>query len=402
MSFYVVILPLALYEGYYQFGQYRHEQNQRTSHASTSENDASTTDKVLSSTTNIQYIDRGYYWNYPDHQTFISYNEDGEKIIINTDALGFRNPSVDKKVDILLLGDSFTSAANTKNELTFASQLRKAGWSVYNAGIDGTGTVHQAHILKDVLAHVKPKIVILNFYLGNDFRDNFYCPDIAAVSSVMNMGKKAGDTPTAMDSSITQTPLSITVKAKLHNLMNYSGVLKLMYNTVYLPGKYEGTDMGYYDRGEMMMMAHKTACPNPDVVKALDKTQNAIAFIKKTLEEKNIKFVIVGIPSKAQVMKSVREISNFDSDKKGTEFFSKVKNDLDFDKPDQILKELCVQNHIPYISLLKPFREQQHNKKLFYHFDAHWNYIGQETAVNQVLPYLKKNSLLTTNALQSS
>lgn len=406
--FYMCILPLALYEAYYQFGEYK--RTQALKQVVSSGNPNST---APASTTTLRHVDRGYYWNYPYNERFITFNEDGEEILINTDTLGFRNDGVPKEVDILLLGDSYTSAVNTKSELTFAHHLRQSGWTVYNAGIEGTGTLHQAHILQDVLKEVKPKLVVLNFYLGNDFRDNFYCKDIdAVVKDTCISSTSISHSPSSMPKSLpVPVPLllSISLKTKLNNLVHHSGVLKLMYNLVYLPLKYEGTDMSYYDRGEMMIMAHSqqaASASHPDVVKALDKTQDALAYIKKLLDEQNIPLVVVGIPSKAQVMRSVREISNFDSDKKGAAFFSTVKKELDFDRPDQILKDLCIKNNLTYISLLRPFRLQQSQKQLFYHFDVHWNYSGQEIAANEVIPQLKnifsQSNLINLNHTQTS
>lgn len=367
----VLILPLILYEGYYQTLEYKKRNNKN---------------KNQTSTTTIRHIDRGYYWNYPFHQEFINYNEDGEQILIHTDALGFRNPNVDKEYDILLLGDSYTAAANTREDLSFSSYFKKAGLSLYNAGIEGTGTIHQAHILNDVLAHLTPKVVVLNFYLGNDFRDNFYCVDIEDTQLKPLLSQEE---PNAIQTPH-QTKWSwIQLKATLNNAMHYSGVLKLFYNTVYLPKKYADTDISYYNRGELLVMAYKEDKKNPDVTKAIEKTDRALNYIRARLEQKNIKLLVVGIPSKAQVIRSVREISNFDQDKKANEFFATVKEDLDFDAPDKILEALCKKHHISYISLLKPFR-QQSNKKLYYHFDSHWTFQGQEAAANTILPEVKK------------
>lgn len=379
----IFVLPLGMYEGYYQFIQFKNNY---------------WSGNTKSSSSNIRHVDRGFYWNYPYNEKFIAYNEDGEEVVIQTDALGFRNPEVKDEYDVLLLGDSYTSAANTKYELTFASHLNKAGISIYNAGIEGTGTIHQAHILDDVLEKIKPKLVVLNFYLGNDFRDNFYCPDIQNVQALNNQTKNT-ETQTAKiaDKAIDKTvegkqkslPWLVTLKAKLHPLIDYSGAVKLFYNLVYLPAKYQGTDMSYYDRGELMIMAHNRENSHPDTIKAIQKTEDALIYIKKTLEAKNIPLLVVGIPSKAQVLKSVREISNYDTDKKGAEFFSSVKKDIDFDRPDRILAVLCSEQHIPYVSLLRPFR-QQFEKKLYYHFDSHWTYIGQEVGATTVLPQIKE------------
>lgn len=384
----ILVLPLVLYEGYYQILQYKNRPKQNAEN------------QIQTRSTDIRYVDRGHYWNYPLLEKFIAYNEDGEKIDIESDELGFRNEikdlnqEINQHYDVLLLGDSFTSAANTKAERTYAHQIKKSGLSLYNAGIDGTGTIHQAHILQDVLNKIKPKVVILNFYLGNDFRDNFYCPEISSELSTKPIANESkSPTPKNLSSWI-------QLKTNVNNLMQYSGVLKLFYNAIYLPAKYEGTDMSYYDRGEMMIMAHLSQNPNPDTQKAIEKTDQALSYIKKILEQQNIKVIVVGIPSKAQVMKSVREISNYEQDKKAVEFFNKVKNDLDFDRPDKILADLCMKNGLPYFSLLKSFRKEQ-GKKLYYHFDVHWTYIGQEVAAKEVIPQVRKMLSMNQDAKQA-
>ena len=120
-------------------------------------------------------VQREAYWTNIPNLTASAENEDGEKFDIRIDEHGFRNPpGILATAQIILIGDSFTEARNTPEEQTLASILRGQGYVTYNAGMGGSGTVTQSHILADMLTDCDPELVIIMFYLGNDLRDNYF------------------------------------------------------------------------------------------------------------------------------------------------------------------------------------------------------------------------------------
>lgn len=91
-----------------------------------------------------------------------------------------------KKPSVLLLGDSFTfghSAMPKTN--SFADLLLTKGYVVYNTGISATDVAHYLSVAKKYINKLKPDIVIVNFFIGNDinyykrkvipFQPVFYC-----------------------------------------------------------------------------------------------------------------------------------------------------------------------------------------------------------------------------------
>ena len=70
---------------------------------------------------------------------------------------------------ILLLGDSFTwgHTADPKTK-SFANLLLARNYMVYNTGISGADVVQYGHILNLYHNKIRPDIVILNFFMGND------------------------------------------------------------------------------------------------------------------------------------------------------------------------------------------------------------------------------------------
>jgi hypothetical protein len=104
-----------------------------------------------------------------------SRNKDEHDVPINRD--GFRgNPFEYVKTSrpkILLIGDSFTWGATAKPITnSFADLLQEAGYYVYNAGIPGTDPLQYAMIAEKYTARLKPDIVAVCVYIGNDISIN--------------------------------------------------------------------------------------------------------------------------------------------------------------------------------------------------------------------------------------
>jgi hypothetical protein len=83
---------------------------------------------------------------------------------------------------ILCLGDSFMCGYGVSAEETLAKVLERrldswgneATWEVLNGGVGSTGTAHQlAYFLCDG-SRFEPGLVVLGFYVGNDFCDSFF------------------------------------------------------------------------------------------------------------------------------------------------------------------------------------------------------------------------------------
>jgi hypothetical protein len=95
--------------------------------------------------------------------------------IVQDDA-GFCNPEPlygqTVSFDILAIGDSFTACTGVKATETWTTQLASlTGKSVYNLGRGGVGLYEYLQILKRYGIQKRPKIVIMNVYAGNNFRD---------------------------------------------------------------------------------------------------------------------------------------------------------------------------------------------------------------------------------------
>jgi hypothetical protein len=102
--------------------------------------------------------------------TTIFPNESGYYPIIENDEHGFNNPKglyLKEKVDIMLIGDSFTSGFSVRSNETISSVLRQLGFSTINIGRAGNGPLKEFASLKEYAEPLKPKIVLWQYYMND-------------------------------------------------------------------------------------------------------------------------------------------------------------------------------------------------------------------------------------------
>lgn len=109
---------------------------------------------------------------------------DGLPFTLRINSRGLRGPELNKHRRpghrrILFLGDSFTMAGQLPEEDTFVHQvgdILRAGVDadveVVNGGVNGYSTYQEMAYYNRHRGTLRPDIVVLGFFLGNDFRDN--------------------------------------------------------------------------------------------------------------------------------------------------------------------------------------------------------------------------------------
>lgn len=89
------------------------------------------------------------------------------------DSWGYRNSSVPTACDIVALGDSMTFGHDVLAHQSWPFVLSQLhGSCVYNAGVGGYGPAEYQVVLSETLA-LRPKIVVVGLFLGNDMHDAF-------------------------------------------------------------------------------------------------------------------------------------------------------------------------------------------------------------------------------------
>lgn len=91
------------------------------------------------------------------------------------DALGFRNREVPVRADIVAIGDSMTYGVSAPRDASWPQQLGVlTGEQVYNMGLGGFGPLQYLHLAQSTARGLKPRLLIVGFYFGNDIMDAYY------------------------------------------------------------------------------------------------------------------------------------------------------------------------------------------------------------------------------------
>lgn len=90
------------------------------------------------------------------------------------DAWGLRNPEGIEQADIVAIGDSQTYGFSARSHESWPAQLAyQTGRSVYNMGLGGYGPQQYQWFLEHEVSDLKPEIVVIGLYLGNDLFDAY-------------------------------------------------------------------------------------------------------------------------------------------------------------------------------------------------------------------------------------
>jgi hypothetical protein len=91
------------------------------------------------------------------------------------DALGYRNSAVPAQVRVVAVGDSNTYGVSAPREGSWPHQLQNLlGEPVYNMGLGGFGPLQYLHLSQTTARAMKPGVVVVGFYFGNDLLDATY------------------------------------------------------------------------------------------------------------------------------------------------------------------------------------------------------------------------------------
>lgn len=345
-------------------------------------------------------------------------------IKINSHGFRDRERTLEKKdgvFRILALGDSFTEGSEVLLEQTYPyileEKLNSEGsrkFEVINLGVRAFGTDQEYLTLKHYGLKYHPDFVILNFFIGNDVKDNSLVlqgkgegrgvNDRIKPFFVLNKGEleelpftihisdpskdkkqtSGGATKQSrivkgflmkvfpniyysLDDRIRETPW-------LTNLLWRIGVLGMKYESLHPPDESEKDEINIYAEQY-----------TPEWQDAWEVTKALILRVSTELKGDNIGFLVVIIPDRLEVGLDLR----------GKE---KAKEKLDLEKPEQILSEFLKKNGISYVQLLPEFKKyfQDTGKTLYFTYkdEAHWNADGHALAAELVYKKLRNDKIV--------
>lgn len=333
---------------------------------------------------------------------------------IRINALGLRGRELPARVPgdfrILLLGDSYTFGYGVGDDETFAQVLESSlnggreapatRYVVINAGVSGYGTTHELLQFETKGRDLRPDLVVLNLFVGNDLQDNL-CLEYLSLRShgrppcfsleddvlreVPLGGRPRRRTPATL-SVIERIRLSLG-RSELFDVVSQRGarilgsnpwLVRLLYSVgaEIHPGYLPHVVGGWYvpehaDRGWKL-------------------TQSLLRRLHGDVLETGARLAVVIIPSRTQVLPRLFEVSRvlYADSPPAREFIR------DPWRPQRLLTAFLDDKGIPSLDLGPEIAAYESVEDLYFPIISHWNHDGHRLAARAVLQFLVRERLI--------
>ncbi|MGB3508764.1 MAG: hypothetical protein WBA93_05885 [Microcoleaceae cyanobacterium] len=285
---------------------------------------------------------------------------------------GFKDVEFDEKkaegtYRIIGIGDSFTYGGipYKYNFLTLLeerlNQNLERKIELINMGIVGIGPKDYLSLLVNEGLAIKPDMVLLSFYLGNDFSDNYKSQE-----NRKNLSWRDSYVVSFFD-FLSQVNSKFEGNLYHHNI-EYREDLPSVADDVHLQLAQE--------RSYIFLKNTKTS----GFQQHFNDAVGDLLKIKQICDRQNITLVVVLIPDEIQIIRELREKvvakSSFSQDK------------FDFRQPNKLLSQIFEKNDINYLDLVEDFTLVGNETSLYKMNDVHWNIAGNELAAAKINKYL--------------
>ncbi|MCB1852730.1 MAG: hypothetical protein KDI83_18450 [Gammaproteobacteria bacterium] len=297
---------------------------------------------------------------------------DFSDIPIHTNRMGFRDAEYDPEMlagsgPILFLGDSYLFGWGVRREQRitelFADELLKQTIDapVINMAVAGSGTYQALDLLRALGLPLKPRLVVLGFFVGNDFLDNQAAAEILS-----------GPVGPATDLSVPEMALVDASERSralsLRELLRTSPVFNLVKY-----GLWESSTFRHlFNRLEIQndRIALYTARDDDDEVRnrLYRPTLEALNEITQLTRAADVPLLVLIIPDQLQVLDP------------------QLFEEYDSRKPQHILSQHLTKLGIPFLDLLPAFTTTADPHQLFFREDKHWSRDGHALVARELIP----------------
>lgn len=310
-------------------------------------------------------------------------------VLFVTNDLGFvgQNWSEEKNSSTLRianLGDSFTAAAAVPYQNNYVSRLgqdlaAKLNRPVesLNFGVGGQGTKEALSTYQNYAKNYNPDLVILWFYLGNDFTNNL---EVAGNSQTANQTSTAN--PGLIKKILSHSALADLVKKAITR----SDFIK---ETILAAARLAGLESKVYQlilpQVPLELKLIYTDDQNNDL--AVNQTKEYLKELKAAVAADGKKFALVMMPANFQVEPAAQEFLF-------KQYLDLKKLDFDATKANSALIEIAKELAIPYFDLTPAFAQAcADNCSLYICRYCHLAQAGHDLTATQAGEWLKNNLL---------
>ncbi len=312
------------------------------------------------------------YRNTPDKK--LRFKSSEFDFMSQSNSYGYRDGPFepDGRKVVMAIGDSFCWGFGVDyDELFLTIAEKRLGVRIVKACVSGYGTKQALALFQKDKARINPEVVLLNFFIGNDFYENTSVRNLTIVDGWFQ--ESAPERSSIIHKTITWLRSRFRIVEMVIEKIKSSPRLYALVKRTGLAGGDIIDQLDLYRKNE-----------RPEVANAYDVTRDQLEQLKRAAQDIGAKLVVVIIPTKNQVnpapfLEEVKEMGS-------------RAGDFDFMKPNNRLKEMLGELGIAVIDLTPAFRaEMKRNTgaSLYYKIDRHWNKAGQALAGRELSKKLK-------------
>jgi hypothetical protein len=307
---------------------------------------------------------------------------------------------------VLGLGDSFAFGFGVEEDDTYLARLertlRDGHVEVINAGLAGMGPDDEARLLAADGPALRPDLVLVGFFVGNDLVDALTGP----ARTVLRDGSPALPDgflerwyrplrpgvllrePLARSSRSLGLPIPFKGFLRRHShayrfLSARLGRLRLA-----LRGRHAGRPAAELNPFQQEAFCLKSYPPEFDL--AWTRAQEALGQMKRWCDTHHARLAVIVIPTEAQVYPD-----RWDAARRR---FNLRDEDFDLEKPQRLLSAFASAHGIPLIDLLPTLRlARETGGPLYFETDIHWTPRGHAVAADEILRRLRAMGLLPSS-----
>jgi len=319
------------------------------------------------------------------------------QVSYSTNSFGLRDREYDlyKKgvFRVLLLGDSFSESHGVSLEKSLPKQVEfylqkeldnkniQIKAEVVNASFGGYSPYHYWKSYSRWKSIFKPNLVLIGFYMGNDFQ----CEDENIHYDVVDgeiVGWSYGD----------KAPVS-QEKHLIRNIRKWLG----QYSELYVLMRnffYYNDVLGFLTQQAKVQESTGQLKPYliPELKEIRLEREKCFRYLKRLKDEATsdgVPVALIAIPVKLEIDRTYREKI---IQAKGPET-----NNMDFKQPYKALSEFCTLINIAFFNPSDDLKLQHVKENCYFQYDGHWNAKGIEVTAISVVQQWKEQKLAPLN-----
>ena len=287
-------------------------------------------------------------------------------------------------VRILGLGDSFSVFLRDKkknyNDILQQEFIAsgRGDVEIVNAGMEAMGPGYYWHILKKYGDLFKPELVLIGFFVGNDFEEADFSVYIGNfISEPKNLYKRY--------SGYDQFRHLRLYRLLKNKYTRYRETQLRQEEAKHQPAQ----EVGTFSQATFLEVEKKRSWMFDKKNSKLLKQQwgecsGIILKMKDWCDRRKVKLVIAILPEQFQVDQALRDAVL-------TKYKHIAAENLDLSYPNNLIVDFCRTHDINCLDMLEQFQEQGKTRQLYMLRDSHWNEAGNRLAADLISEYLEKN-----------